>query len=185
MSRSALAEYLRCFAHCINLGVVDVMGCITRKAAIETTNAIWDYDPLLEKNRMMNGSLDAVAALRTLAVKIQASGQRIQQFNKLQLDCGIDKPYKITMHGNTRWGTAFGMMDRGIKLGKVRAFLISNHHVVYMLHRPSTFSYARRTSFMVPSRLSDRKARSRRRSNGLRLSLARRIGRGFGMGKLY
>lgn len=46
------------------------MGRITQIAAIETTTAIWEYDPDLPNNRIMNGSLDAVAALRTLAVKV-------------------------------------------------------------------------------------------------------------------
>ena len=51
-----------------------MMACITRMAAIETTTAIWDYDPDLPKNRIMNGSLpvDAVAALRTLSVKVDS-----------------------------------------------------------------------------------------------------------------
>lgn len=66
-----LSDFSRCFAHVINLGVVDVMGCITQIAAIETTTAIWEYDPELANNRIMNGSLDAIAALRTLAVKVR------------------------------------------------------------------------------------------------------------------
>lgn len=46
------------------------MGCITSIAAIETTQAIWEYDPTLETNRIVNGSLDVVAALRTVVVKV-------------------------------------------------------------------------------------------------------------------
>lgn len=60
----------RCFAHVINLGVVDVMGEITQVAVIETTTAIWEFDPDLPGNRIMGGLLDVIAALRTLAVKV-------------------------------------------------------------------------------------------------------------------
>lgn len=51
------------------------MGEITRKAALETTQAIWEYDPSDPLNRVLGGSLDVIAALRTLSTKIQASGQ--------------------------------------------------------------------------------------------------------------
>ncbi|KAF8062520.1 hypothetical protein FPV67DRAFT_1673000 [Lyophyllum atratum] len=43
-------------------------------------------------NRVLGGSLDVIAVIRTLAVKIQASGQRIQYFEGLQVECGIKVP---------------------------------------------------------------------------------------------
>ncbi|KAF9016443.1 hypothetical protein BDZ89DRAFT_921235, partial [Hymenopellis radicata] len=36
---------LMCLAHVLNLSVGDVMGMITATAALETTQAIWEYDP--------------------------------------------------------------------------------------------------------------------------------------------
>ena len=54
----------------VNLANVAVMGHITKIAVIETTNAIWEYDPELPDNRVLGGSLDVVAAIRTLAVKV-------------------------------------------------------------------------------------------------------------------
>jgi hypothetical protein len=35
-----------CLAHFVNLGNIDVMARITKIAAVETTSAIWKYDPL-------------------------------------------------------------------------------------------------------------------------------------------
>jgi hypothetical protein len=46
------------------------MGHITKIAVIENTNAIWEYDPELPGNRVLGGSLDVVAALRTLVIKV-------------------------------------------------------------------------------------------------------------------
>jgi hypothetical protein len=43
---------------------------ITKIAAVETTTAIWEYDPTLPDNRVLNGSLDVIAAIRTIAIKV-------------------------------------------------------------------------------------------------------------------
>jgi hypothetical protein len=63
----------RCLEHVVNLGNVDVMSYITKIAAVETAAAIWEYDPTLEDNRVLGGSLDVVAAIRTLAIKVYSS----------------------------------------------------------------------------------------------------------------
>jgi|SRR5882724_3395929 len=39
---------------------------ILKIAAMETTTAIWEYDPLLPDNWMLNGSLDVIAAIQIL-----------------------------------------------------------------------------------------------------------------------
>jgi len=49
------------------------MGHITKIAVIENTNAIWEYDPELLNNRVLGGSLDVVAAIRTIAIKVHTS----------------------------------------------------------------------------------------------------------------
>ena len=54
----------------MNLANVAVMAHITKIAAIETANAIWEHDPELPGNRVLGGSLDVVAAIRTLTVKV-------------------------------------------------------------------------------------------------------------------
>jgi hypothetical protein len=43
---------------------------ITQIAAVETATAIWEYDPTLPDNRVLGGSLDVIAAIRTLAIKV-------------------------------------------------------------------------------------------------------------------
>jgi len=54
----------------MNLGNVDVMGHITKIAAVANATAIWEYDPTHEDNRVLGGSLDMIAAIRTLAIKV-------------------------------------------------------------------------------------------------------------------
>jgi hypothetical protein len=51
-------------------------------------------------------------------VQIQASGQRIEYFNKVQLDCGIKTPLKIPLQNNTRWGSSYKMLAQAYKLQK-------------------------------------------------------------------
>ena len=46
------------------------MGRITKIAAVENANAIWEYDPSLPNNRILEGSLDVIAAIRAIAVKV-------------------------------------------------------------------------------------------------------------------
>ncbi|KAF5374133.1 hypothetical protein D9615_008888 [Tricholomella constricta] len=113
---SATEHQLPCLEHVVNLANVDVMSHITKIAAVETTSAIWDYDPSDSDNTVLGGSLDVIAAIRTLAIKIQSSGQRIQHFEALQVKAGIETPLKITLHSNTRWGSAFNMLERAYKL---------------------------------------------------------------------
>jgi len=46
------------------------MGHITKIAAVENATAIWEYDPTRTDNRVLGGSLDVIAAIRTLAIKV-------------------------------------------------------------------------------------------------------------------
>ncbi len=45
------------------------MGCVTSKAVVESKEAIWNYDPE-DKGSIINGGLDVIAVIRTLAVKV-------------------------------------------------------------------------------------------------------------------
>ena len=129
-----------CLGHVVNLGNIDVMSHITKIAAVENATTIWEYDPTREDNRVLGGSLDVIAAIRTLAIKvivqvliklilicfilqIQASGQRIEYFQSTQLRCGHPEAVKIPLHSNVRWGTAYNMLDQADKLRQVRAKL--------------------------------------------------------------
>jgi hypothetical protein len=60
----------RCLKHVVNLANIAVMGHITKVAVIENTNTIWEYDPGLPDNRVLGGSLDVVAILQTLVIKV-------------------------------------------------------------------------------------------------------------------
>jgi len=57
----------------VNLGNVDVMARITKIAAVENATAIWEYDPTRHDNRVLGGSLDVIAAICTLAIKVNTS----------------------------------------------------------------------------------------------------------------
>jgi hypothetical protein len=46
------------------------MGHITKIAAIETTSAIWEYNPSLPDNRMLGRSLDVISTICTIAIKV-------------------------------------------------------------------------------------------------------------------
>jgi hypothetical protein len=54
----------------MNLANIDVMSHITKIAAVETTTAIWEYDPELPANHILGGSLDVIATICTLAIKV-------------------------------------------------------------------------------------------------------------------
>ncbi|KAN0124318.1 hypothetical protein V8E52_001967 [Russula decolorans] len=102
----AKESQLLCFGHVVNIANVAVMGRITKIAAVENANAIWEYNPSLPNNCILGGSLDVIAAVRTITVKIQAFGQHIEYFEKLQLQCKFDQPLRIPLHSNIQWGSA-------------------------------------------------------------------------------
>ncbi|KAH7904063.1 hypothetical protein BJ138DRAFT_1186766, partial [Hygrophoropsis aurantiaca] len=84
---------------------------ITRIAAIENNTAIWEYDPTLPNNRVLGNSLDVVAAVRTLAIKLK---------------CAIEVPLTIPLHSNIRSGTADGMLSRSYQLHQPINLFISS-----------------------------------------------------------
>jgi hypothetical protein len=106
-------------AHVLNLAIVDIMAEITWIDHIATTTAIWEFDPMLPSNHVMNNSLDVVAAICTLAIKIQASGQWIAYFEWLQRECSISPPLVIPLQNNTHWGMVDGMLGHSYQLCQV------------------------------------------------------------------
>ncbi|KAG1751591.1 uncharacterized protein EDB91DRAFT_1243837 [Suillus paluster] len=91
---------LPCLAHVVNLSITDVMSVVTCIANIETTTAIWEFDPSLPNNRVLGDLLDVVVAVCTLVIKIQSSAQHIEYFETLQVKCSILTPLKIPLHSN-------------------------------------------------------------------------------------
>ena len=88
-------NHLPCLAHVVNLGLTAFMSVITRLATLKTTMAIWEYDPTLPQNCLLEGSIDVIATLRMLVIKIQSSRQCIVYFEWLQTECGIKTPLQI------------------------------------------------------------------------------------------
>lgn len=99
---------------------------LTKTAAIENATAIWEYDPTLDNSHVLGGSLDVIAAIQTLVIKIQVSGQHVEYFNTCQVQCDIATPLKIPLHSNVRWGTAYGMLDRAYHLCEVHLIFFSS-----------------------------------------------------------
>jgi hypothetical protein len=58
-----MLQIFSCLSHVFNLANIDNMDHITKIAAVETATAIWEYDPSLSDNRVLNGSLDVIAAI--------------------------------------------------------------------------------------------------------------------------
>ena len=110
---------LPCLTHVVNLAITDFMSVIMKMAHVKTMMAIWVFDPMLPQNQVFGDSLDIIAAIRTLAIKIQASGQCVAYFKRLQKECGIDIPLKIPLHSNVCWGTAGGMLAHSYDLRQV------------------------------------------------------------------
>ena len=82
-----------CLGHVINLGNIDVMSHITKIAAVENSTAIWEYNPTHSDNYVLGSSLDVIAAIRTLAIKVRMF-QCLKftftcQTNNVPLDSGI------------------------------------------------------------------------------------------------
>jgi len=120
----------RCLEHVVNLANVAMMGHITRIAAVENQSTIWEYDPDLPGNHVLGGSLDVISAIWTIAIKIQASGQCLEYFEKLQIQCKISNLLKIPLHSNIRWGSAHSMLERASHLSPS----------IYFLPQPMSFS---------------------------------------------
>ena len=118
-SFNSIQHCLPCLALVLNLAIIDIMAEITWIDHITTMAAIWGFDPMPPTNHIMNNSLDVVAAIRTLAIKIQASGQRIAYFKQLQSECGISTPLAIPLQNNTHWGMADGMLGCSYQLSQV------------------------------------------------------------------
>lgn len=51
--------------------------------------------------------------------QIQASIQRVQYFQTIQIQIGIKPALKIPLHSKIRWGTAISMLQRAHRLRKV------------------------------------------------------------------
>ena len=94
-----------CLGLVINLGNVDVMGHITKIAAVENAAAIWEYDPTREDNRVLGGSLNVIAAIRTLAIKvIVVLSISMQALIRRHLDSSIRPAHRILpQHPDSLW----------------------------------------------------------------------------------
>jgi hypothetical protein len=109
-----------CLEHVVNLANVDVMGHITKIAAVENATAIWEYDPDLCDNRVLGGSLDVIAAVRTIAIKvfsffnlILSLKYTVTRFRPLGSESNILKSSKSTARSMNHSGSPFTVTSDG------------------------------------------------------------------------
>ncbi len=62
--------FASCSRNVVQLGIEVFMSKVTQTAIVELKQAIWDYDPQDPSNRV-EGGLDVIAIIRTLAVKVR------------------------------------------------------------------------------------------------------------------
>ena len=99
-----------------------------KTAVIETRSMIWEYDPSDPNNCVLGGGLDIIPTIHTLAIKVCISVDLSCHTNSSEcidtafratnpeIQISPDQVYnktslKLTVHGNTHWGSAFGMLD--------------------------------------------------------------------------
>ena len=109
---NSTTHHLPCLAHVLNLAITDIMSVITNIAAVETTTAIWEFDPTVSGNHIFGNSIDVIAALHTLAIKIQAldSESRTSITCKLSVVSLTHSPsHSIVMSTGEQWMVCLGM----------------------------------------------------------------------------
>jgi hypothetical protein len=74
------------------------MSHITKIAVGKSATAIWEYDLMLEGNQVLNGSLDVISAIQTLAIKVT------------QFSCPFvpDSPF---LYRSSRLGSALNILN--------------------------------------------------------------------------
>lgn len=93
---------------------------VTKIAAVETATAIWEYDPSLPDNRVLNGSLDVIAAIRTLAIKVRCTyypshnSLTCYRFSHLGSVSKRSKSFKLNAAFNTHSKYRFTAMFGGV-----------------------------------------------------------------------
>lgn len=84
-----------CFDHIVNIANVAVMGHVTKIAAVENANAIWEYDPSLPNNRILGGFLNVIAAVRMIAVKVNWPHCQHLKFFLALSDSGFQAAHRV------------------------------------------------------------------------------------------
>jgi hypothetical protein len=118
---------------------------------------------------VLRGSLDVVSAIWTLAIKIQASGQCIAYFERIQTECGIPTPLTIPLHSNIHWGMMDGMLRHSYHLCQVSCIFTCTRINTNDSFSLSIFLFALQMNYLVPSQLSDTQDSQRRISHGWHL----------------
>jgi hypothetical protein len=63
-----------------------MMTHIMKIAAVKNATAIWEYNPDLPDNHMLGGSLDIIAVICTIAIKVRLSQKNARRISNLLFD---------------------------------------------------------------------------------------------------
>ena len=64
-------HHSRCIGHIVQLAIKDFMTAVTQVGLVESKQAMWEYDPKVNENRVLCGGLDVITAIWTLTIKVQ------------------------------------------------------------------------------------------------------------------
>lgn len=70
LSRFTILTLLSCLGHILELAIEAIVTTVTKKSAVETTTAIWEFDPAAPGSLLDGNKADLLAMLRTLSVKV-------------------------------------------------------------------------------------------------------------------
>ena len=93
---------------------------------METATAIWEYDPSLPDNCMLNGSLDVTAAIWTLAIKVGHVSFLLSQFSNLpQIQSSGQCIEVLSVPPNSCRNLIILAESSGIKFGRKACYFFS------------------------------------------------------------
>ena len=123
----------------VNLGNIAVMACIMKITAVQMATAIWEYDPSLPQNHMLGGSLDVIAAVQTLAIKVHCLTIPVIRMLNLHI-------LRFNLQANTLNTSKSFKSNVASKLPSSSGSTVTSDEEVHMICLNVCFSYARYAS---------------------------------------
>ena len=110
-----------CLAHIINLTCQEILKNIKAGEA-------QDEDEILKEISNGNDDINVIPKLRKLIVKIRASPQRKERFNR-QSNLYSGNSLNLILDVKMRWNSTYLMLERALKLQEVSNFVYMNYDI--------------------------------------------------------
>ena len=114
-------NHVRCLAHIMNLTCQEILKNIKAGEA-------QDEDEILKEISNGNDDINVIPKLRKLIVKIRASSQRKERFDR-QSNLYSGNSLNLILDVKTRWNSTYLMLERALKLQEVSNFV----YMIYIL----------------------------------------------------